>query len=256
MFNTSCNTLPVSIPLGVGNGGTFGGNGFDDIIALAIIAMIFGWNGNGNGIFGGGRGTAEGYTLASDFATIQRQLSDGFNSIDNALDRQNAGICDLGYTNLSLHNQTNMSMMQGFNSTQAAIKDCCCQTQQNIADTKYTIATVGNGIQNQIQNCCCDVERQIERGFADTNYNMATQNCATLQAIDKVGDRILERLTQDKLDSLTSENQALRLQASQVAQNQYLVNTLTAQIAPRPVPSFTVNPPYQYTSCGCGCGCN
>ena len=35
------------------NGGLFGGRGFEDIIALIIVAAIFG-NGNGNGIFGGG----------------------------------------------------------------------------------------------------------------------------------------------------------------------------------------------------------
>ena len=84
MFNSNCGTLPVSIPLGLNNGGGFGnGNGFDDIIALAIIAMIFGWNGNG-GVFGGAGGAQNGYILQNDFATIQRQLSDGFNSIDNA----------------------------------------------------------------------------------------------------------------------------------------------------------------------------
>lgn len=39
MFNSNSTSLPVSIPLNTGNDG-FGGNGFDDIIALAIIAII------------------------------------------------------------------------------------------------------------------------------------------------------------------------------------------------------------------------
>ena len=220
-------------------------------IILFLIFAIFGWGGNRGFGGGSGSGIADNYTLASDFATIQRQLSDGFNSIDNALDRQNAGICDLGYTNLSLNNQTNMNMMQSFNAVQTQLADCCCRTQQNIKDTQYAIATTGAGIQNQIQNCCCDIEKQNMQ----TNYNLATQNCATLQAIDKVGDRIIDYLANDKAQALRDENQALRLAASQAAQNNYLVNTLTSQIAPRPIPAFAVNPPYQYSGCG-GCGIN
>jgi len=31
--------------------------------------------------------------------------------------------------------------------------------------------------------CCCETQRAIERGFAETNYNMATQACDTRRAI-------------------------------------------------------------------------
>lgn len=230
-----------------GNNDGFGDNGWWVIIIL--LALFGGW-GNGRGFGGyGNSGASDNYVLSSDFATIQRQLSDGFNSIDNALDRQNAGICDLGYTQQSLINGLGMNMMQGFNATQTQLADCCCKTQQNIKDTQYAVATTGAGIQNQIQSCCCDVERQIERGFADTNYAMASQNCATLQAIDKVGDRIIDRLTQDKLDALRDENSALRLSASQSAQNQYLIN----QLRPSPNPAYVV--PNPYCNCNCNNGC-
>lgn len=221
-------------------------------IILFLIFAIFGWGGN-RGFGGGNSGAADNYVLASDFATIQRQLSDGFNSIDNALDRQNAGVCDLGYTNLSLNNQTNMNMMNGFNAIQTQLADCCCRTQQNIKDTQYAIATTGAGIQNQIQNCCCDLEKQNMQ----TNYNMATQNCATIQEINKVGDRIINYLANDKAQALRDENQALRLAASQSAQNSYLV----AQLRPSPIPAYNVPNPYccnAYAnfSNGCGCGIN
>lgn len=256
MFTNSGNPFTMNVvPSGSGcNGFGFGGDG-GWLWVLIVFALIFGWGGNGFGGFGGNGGASvkDQYVLSSDFATIQRQLSDGFNSIDNALDRQNAGICDLGYTQQSLINGTNMNIMNGFNTTQAAIKDCCCQTQQNLADVKYTVATVGNGIQNQLQQCCCDVERQVERGFADTNYNMATQNCATLTAIDKVGDRIIDYLNTEKTQALRDENAALRLAASQSAQNNYLIG----QLAPKfPIPSYTVPNPFANYGCGYGCGCN
>lgn len=240
MFNS--NSAPFTMPVAPANsGGAFGGDGFSDIIALAIIAMIFGWNGNGNGIFGGGnRGgsIADAYVLGSDVSMLSRQLSDGFNSIDNALDRQNAGICDLGYTSLNLNNQTNMNLMQGFNAIQTQLADCCCRTQQNIKDVQYGVATADANIRSAIKDCCCDTEKQ----FANVQYNMATQNCATLQAIDKVGDRIIDYLSAEKAQTLRDENFALKLSASQAMQNNYLIGKLQ----PTPIPSFPANQLYGY----------
>ena len=149
------NSTPFYMPVQPSNGNN-NGNGFwngDDIQAVIIFALIFGWGNNGIGGFGGGQGSAVNYTLASDFATIQRQLSDGFNSVNNALDTQNTGICNLGYTNLELTNQTNMNMMNGFNQVQAQLADCCCKTQQGIKDTQYAIATTRAGIANKLQEC-------------------------------------------------------------------------------------------------------
>lgn len=231
MFNSNAGTLPVSIPIGVGNGGGFGnGNGFDDIIALAIIAMIFGWNGNG-GIFGGGGngGASAGYVLQNDFATIQRQLSDGFNSIDNALDAQNNGICNLGYTQLQLNNQL---------ATQIA--DCCCKTQSGIERINTGNAMNTAAIQNSIKDCCCQEEKDI----MNLNYNLATQNCATLTAIDKLGDRIIGYMDAEKTAQLRDELQAYKWQASQDRQNLFIQNLVKPQINPC---YLTQNP---YCSCG------
>lgn len=243
MFS-NCSGLTPSDVLAINSNDGFGGNGAWWII---ILALLFGWGGNGFGFGGGANGATTNYVLSSDFATIQRQLSDGFNSVDNALDRQNAGICDLGYTQAQLINGVQVNQMQNANAIQTQLADCCCKTQQNIKDTQYTIATTGANIQNQIQNCCCDIEKQNMQ----TNYNLATQNCATLQAIDKVGDRIIDYLNADKAQALRDENQALRLASSQACQNQYLINALR----PTPVPSFNVGyNPYNYGNFGFGFG--
>lgn len=235
------NSTPFTMPV-VPSGSYGGGNGFfggDGIWAIIILAIIFGW-GNGFGGFGGGSGANANYVLSSDFATIQRQLSDGFNGIDNALDRQNAGICDLGYTNLSLNNQTNMNVMSGFNTTQAAIKDCCCQTQQNIKDTQYAIATTGAGIQGAIKDCCCDTEKQ----FMQTRYDNAQANCATLQAISDSTKQIIDYMAAEKAQNLRDENFTLKLAASQANQNNFIQNLVKPPINPCYV---TQNP---YCSCG------
>lgn len=237
------NSTPFYMPVQPSNGNN-NGNGFwngDGIWAVIIFALIFGWGGNGIGGFGGGQGiAANNYVLASDFATIQRQLSDGFNSINNALDTQNTGICNLGYTNLELTNQTNMNMMNGFNQVQAQLADCCCKTGQDIKDTQYAIATTGAGIQGAIKDCCCETDKQ----FMQTRYDNAQANCATLTAIDKLGDRIIGYMDNQNTQNLRDENFALKLAASQASQNNFIQNLVKPPINPCYV---TQNP---YCSCG------
>lgn len=274
---------------GRNNSGFGDGEGWWVII---LFALIFGWGRNGWGgnsdSFGGRNGyVSDNYALITDNATIERKIdsvysgicdstfalnntmTNGFASAQNTMTQGFAGLNSAlvtqGYETRNAVTQDTIAGMQNTNAIQAQLAQCCCDNKSAIADVKYTIGSTGNAIQNQIQNCCCDIERQIERGFADTNYAMASQNCATLQAIDKVGDRIIDRLTQDKLDSLRDENQALRLSASQSAQNAYLVEKLNPNPCPRP--AYVVQPPQtvsfpigcngyaNYTqNCGCGCG--
>lgn len=241
MFNSNCGTLPVSIPLGIGNGGAFGsGNGFDDIIALAIIGMIFGNNGFG-GVFGGGaNGAAANYVLSSDFATIQRQLSDGFNSIDNALDAQNTGICNLGYTALEQNNQTNMNILQSTNALATQLADCCCKTQSGIESIKTADAFNTATITGAIKDCCCENEKIAMQN----RYESSQNHCATLSAIDKLGDRIIGYMDAEKTAQLRDELQNYKWQASQDRQNLFIQNLVKPPINPCYV---TQNP---YCSCG------
>lgn len=235
MLNSSTPfSMPV-VPADSNNNGLFGGDGW---WAIIIFALIFGWGGFGG--YGGGSGSSvrDAYILGSDTSMLSRQLSDGFNSIDNALDRQNAGICDLGYTALSLNNQTNMAIMQGNNAIQTQLADCCCKTQQNIKDTQYAIATTGAGITNAIKDCCCDTEKQ----FMQTRYDNAQANCATLQAISDSTKQIIDYMAAEKAQNLRDENFSLKLAASQSCQNQYLIN----QLRPAPVPAFAVPSPFYY----------
>ena len=123
-----------------------------------------------------------------------------------------------------------------------------------------------NSIAHQISDCCCETQRAIERGFADTNYNMATQACDTRRAIadstrdiidsNNAGVRsILDFLTQDKIAALTAENQSLKFAASQAAQNNYLVSQLRE---PCPIPAYMVPNPnccYTPTAFGLNSGC-
>lgn len=217
---------------GRNNGDGFGdGNGW--WIILFFLCM-FGWGGRGFGGFGGNNGSGsavDGYVLTSDFANIERKI-DGVNN----------GLCDGFYTQAQLVNGVNMNIMQGNNALQSQLAQCCCDIREGISGINYNIATQA-----------CGIGRQIESGFAQTNYNMAAQNCQTLQAIDKVGDRVIDYLANEKMQSLRDENQALRLAASQQAQNNYLVDQLGQKC---PIPAYITCNPFAPVQNNCCCGCN
>ena len=262
-------TMPV-VPAGSTSGNGGGGMGWGNdgswwIIILFLFIFAGGWNrgnwgGNGNGATPSGSGAIDNYVLASDFAqverkldTVQQGLCDGFYTTAQQINGLNTAVLTNG-------NATQMAIMQGNNALQAQIADCCCTNRyyalQNANATQAMIqanTTQGvmntTAIQNQIQNCCCD----IEKSTMQTRFEAQQMNCNTLQAIDRVGDRIIDYLAADKAQALRDENQALRLAASQQAQNNYLVN----QLRPCPVPAYQVPNPYAgcgcYSSCGCGC---
>lgn len=263
----------ADIAAATGNGGGnsnsngWGGDWASWIILFLIFAAFGGWGNNGNSGFGGGggsQGAADNYVLASDFSMLSRQVSDGFNAIERRTDGIVNGICDLGYTQQSLINGVNLNVVQGTNAIATQLAQCCCDIREAVSGINYNMAMGNSNIQSQIASCCCDVERQIERGFADTNYHLATQNCATLQAIDKSADRIIDYLTNEKMQTLRDENQALRLSASQAKQNAYLIDQLGYQC---PKPAYVVQPPQNvtfptnccgnvsYANFGGGCGC-
>ena len=135
-----------------------------------------------------------------------------------------------------------------------------------------------NAITSQLSNmasqnaaCCCETQRLIERGLCEVNYNILTQANATNTNISNAARDIIENnnngvrsildfLTQDKIATLQAENQALRLTASQQAQNAFLLDQLGTKA---PIPAYMVANPYaNYGGCGVttyyssgGCGC-
>lgn len=259
MFNENGYSL-ADIAAATGNGTS--NNGWGDWgmwIWVILIFAIFGWGNGGFGGFGSGsQGAANNYVLASDFATIQRQLSDGFSGVEKGIDTIRNGLCDGFYTEAQLINGVNMNIAQnGYESRLATqtlgsqLASCCCDIREGIqANTTQGIMNT-SAIQNQIQQCCCDNEKLV----LQSRFDAQQYNNMTLQAIDKVGDRIIDYLNADKAQTLRDENQALRLAASQQAQN----NALIAELRPVARPAYITCSPYEsaygYNHNGC-CGCN
>lgn len=236
---------PADISALTGNNNGFGDGGAWWLIVLFLFAFCGGW-GNGYGGYGGASGGASAnYVLASDFATIQRQLSDGFNGIDNALDRQNAGLCDLGYTQAQLINNNNISQLQSANAIQSKIDTCCCNIREAIAGVNYNMAQNTNTLQSAVNT-----------GFCQTNYNAQNNTRDIIESQNANTRAILDALTAQRTEALkeriAEQEQrinALQLSASQTAQNAYLIN----QLKVAPVPAYTV--PNPYTGCCNTCGC-
>lgn len=199
--------------------------------------MFCGWGNNGWGNNNGnGSGIVDGYVLTSDFANIERKI-DGVND----------GLCNGFYQQAQLVNGTNMAMANGF-----------AQAELSRSNQQAALMQQLNAMQMQSQECCCENRAAI----AQVRYDMATQACdtrntvqsATRDIIDNQNQNsraILDFLTQSKLQDLQTANQELRLQASQAAQNNYLIS----QLRPTPIPSYASCNPWAggtYTGCNCG----
>lgn len=238
------------------NGRTNDGFGGDGSWAWVLIFLIFalgGWGRNGNGFGGGISGAADNYILASDFATIQRQLSDSFGNLTAQSRYIQNGLCDGFYAmNTSLLNgfagTNNAIMTNGYetrnaiNNVSAQLADCCCKTQSAIQGVNYNMAMNTNAIQNAM---CLNTRDLIENQNA--NYRA-------------LHDEIVANRIEDKNAQITAQQNeinALRLAASQERQNSFLIS----QLNPSPVPSYPVVNPncclnYQVTNGCCGNGCN
>lgn len=252
MSLTTEGMTPADLAAVTGNNNGFGGDGAWWLLILFLFA--FGGWGNRGG-YGGG-GVQDGYVLASDMSHISSQISDSTNMLERRTDNISNGICNLGYTEQALANNLGRDIMQGFNTLQGAVKDCCCQTQQNTKDTQYIISQTGGDIKSAIKDCCCDTKSM----FADLKYTIAQDACAignqlqmsTRDITDNANANtkaILDFLVNDKMSNLQRENDALRLAASQARQNEYLVG----QLRPCPIPAYSV--PNPYAGCGCNCNC-
>ena len=238
------------------NSGSGGWGNFSDGLWIIVILAMLGFGG-GYGGFGGFGG------VGINGALTRAELYDGFaiQNIDSAVRGVQQGICDSTYA-------LNSSLMTGFHGVDSAICNLGYQTQSGF-----------NTLAHQISDCCCTTQRAID----GVNYNMAKGFCdlgnvinnQTRDIIDNQNANcrgIMDFMVQSKLDALRSENEALRLKASQADQNAVLraaIDASTAEIIRRtgnecPIPAYVVPNPnccygnpvgVSYGSGWGGCGC-
>lgn len=257
-------TMPVA-PASTGNGGGFGWGGESIwMIVLFLIFAIFGWGGNGWG-GNGNSGAADNYVLASDFATLQRQIDSAASTIERKGDITQQGLCDGFYAvNTTLLNgfagvNQNMSngfqtaelsrcnqqaaLMQQLNAMQMQAQQCCCDQRADTAQVRYDMAQQGCDTRNQVQNSTRDIIDAMNCGFRSIDQRLTAQEMAAKDA---------------KIAEQSQQLFVANLAASQNAQTLDLRNYVSGQFAyynPPARPAYIVQNPnccngnYNY---GCG----
>lgn len=122
-------------------------------IIVFLIFAFMGWGRNG---FGGnqGSGAADNYVLASDFATLQRQIDSSTASLERKADATQQGLCDGFYA-------MNTGMLNGFSGVQQTMCQGFSGINQAIATNGYETRLGTQTLGSQLAQCCCDVRQEI-----------------------------------------------------------------------------------------------
>lgn len=248
MFNSNSPSLSdIAAVTGRNNDGFGDGNGW--WILIILFAIFGGWGNRGWGGTGdnGSMSPTNGYVLATDFATLERKIDgvnnglcdgfyamntgmlNGFNAVNTNVAAGFAGVnnavCTLGYQNAQLINGVNTSLMQSTNTLQAQLNDCCCENRAAIAQVRYDMATNACATNNAINQAAQNIMQNCNNNYRSLHDEMVQFK------LDSKDEKIAER------DAIIAE---LRLAASQAAQNNYLIG----QLRPAAVPAYNVPNPY------------
>lgn len=168
---------------------------------------------------------------------LASNLNCDFNSLNNAICTVRSSVQDVagqvGYTSEKVINAANLGDL---NIVQQ-LKDCCCQTQQNLLKMGYEqqLATanqtsaLSSNICNStysLNNAINTLSTGVERGFAATNYATQAQTCDILRDNQRNTQQIIDTLNSHWSQDLQQRYNDARLELSQVRQNQYLISQL------------------------------
>ena len=175
------------------------GNGFGDFGGgwwIILLFLFLGFGGNGFGF--GNNGNAAAFAGADvQRGFDQSTIMNGINGIQNTLN--NSQMADL---NRSFDVQT--SVLQGFNSIQSQLSQCCCDNKTATLQTQAVVQNEGN---------------------------------LTRLAIQSQTQAILDKMCANEIETLRQTNENLRqqlamatLSASQTAQAQQIIAALTPAV--------------------------
>lgn len=147
----------------------------------------------------------------------------------------------LGFSSERIINAVN----QGDCGVIQALKDCCCETQKSILTNNYENRIAIGDATRSLKDSVNYVGLQVEKGFANTNYETQAQTCALQNTIRDAGttntnaiiaklDAMQNQQLLDKIDALREKNseQAVVINnAQQSAAFNQMLNSYTAPIA-------------------------
>lgn len=169
----------------------------------------------------------------NDLKMLASNLNCDFNALQNSICGIQAGIQQLGgQVGFSAERVIN-AISQGDLQMTIALKDCCCQTQQNIIRMGYENQMGQKDIVNQMQQGFSYTNTGIERAASNLGFQMQQDKCDVIRAGENNTQRIIDTLTGHWSQEQANEIQDLKFKNSQLQQNIYFANLM---------------------NCGCGCG--
>lgn len=161
-----------------------------------------------------------------DLKTLAANLNCDFNSLQSAVnDVQSAVQQVAGQTGFSAERVINAANLGNLNIVQQ-LKDCCCQTQQNITRMGYENQLGQKDLQNSIQSGLDFVNRSVERGFSALGFQNAQDKCDIIRAGQDNTQRIIDTLNVHWQQDLQQRYNDARLELSQQRQNAELIAAL------------------------------
>ena len=170
--NKGIDPASLSAIMNNNRGGLLGNNGFGDIIALIVIAAIF-----GNGNFGFGNNGNN-----NQAATAEREM------LMQALQRNGVDISQLAQAVQC----SNSQILQGINQVASSLCGLGNQLGQNTNQIITAIMQGNNAMAAQLAECCCSTKQIIAQGFSDLGYATRDQTCAIEKAIQASTAAILD----------------------------------------------------------------
>ena len=256
-----------------GNGGGFGGNGMwnNPFMYLVWMWMMRWMNGASEWGNGNPNGALEAATQRQ-IQTLSDSLQDNhtadllmaairgnghavqeaatrigcdFNALNSAVQGVSSSIgslaSQLGFSSERIINAVN----QGDCGVIQALKDCCCETQKSFLAQSYENRIAIGDATAKMKDTVNYVGLQVEKGFADSNYQTQAQTCALQGTIRDTGtantnaiiaklDAMQNQQLLDKIDALREKNseQAVIINnAQQSAAFSQMLNSYTAPIS-------------------------
>lgn len=171
----------------------------------------------------------------NDLKMLASNLNCDFNALQNSICGIQAGIQQLGgQVGYSAERVIN-AISQGNLQMTIALKDCCCQTQQNIIRMGYENQMGQKDIVNQMQQGFSYTNTGIERAASNLGFQMQQDKCDIVRAGENNTQRIIDTLTGHWSQEQANEIQDLKFKNSQLQQNIYFANLMNG-------------------GCGCGAG--
>lgn len=161
-----------------------------------------------------------------DLKTLASNLNCDFNQLQNSVCAVRSAIEQVGgkvgYSAERVINAANLGDMNIIQS----LKDCCCQTQQNIIKMGYEQQLATCNQTNTLQNAIQYVATGVERGFSASSFQNAQDKCDIIRANQDNTQRIIDTLNNHWNYDLQQRYNDARLELSQQRQNATLIAAL------------------------------